>query len=633
MSIVESPILRPAYAWHRSSLAEWSALEEKTQTRCKIVVLVGLVFLAYHYSLVSLLQTVGLDTPLAYVGLVPIIAAGLAWLNRHPRAKEPPIHDRQLDYIIGLTLVAAAVVAAVVMPGRMGDMYWVDRIDLLFLPLFVAGATVLLFGVRVAWRQKVALGYLFLGWPWIYTTVLLGTLGGFTSLTLSGLNAALKVVPVAQTVPGNAGLYQVIHHGRVFPISVVTACSGVDGMVGFFLIGAALAATVSGSWIRKSLWLATGLVLLWITNLARLLLIFWTGEKAGEHVALGILHPVAGLVVFCLGVALMALLMRPFGLNRVASTGTVRTRVRSGLNAAPRVFAALGVLLVSAVILSVNDSSLKSYNLVATATGEPKIGSFLADPANPTGWAATFETEYTINKPLFGEDSRWFRYLYASTSPGLSNLHSTLPITADVIDAGSLSGFDAYGVTACYSFHGYTLRDVDTVNLGDGINGQALSYSGGSTNQNWSIVYWIVPVDTGSGTRFERVILYLQNTPAGTVSISPGTAGSAQLTDATKSVDPVQRRLLTNQDFLVAFARQVIAGQIHQADTGVYIDAVQTPGSDSVVVAGQNSGGQTATGGSVAPVSMTEANRLFVQAIRRSRGEAKATPHLPVTTK
>jgi exosortase len=633
MSIVESPILRPAYAWHRSSLAEWSGLEERTQTRCKIVLLVGLVFLAYHYSLVSLLQTVGLDTPLAYVGLVPVIAAGLAWLNRHPRASEPPIHDRQLDYIIGLTLVAAAVVAAVVLPGRMGDMYWVDRIDLLFLPLFVAGATVLLFGVRVAWRQKVALGYLFLGWPWIYTTVLLGTLGGFTSLTLSGLNAALKVVPVAQTVPGNAGLYQVIHQGRVFPISVVTACSGVDGMVGFFLIGAALAATVSGSWMRKTLWLATGLVLLWITNLARLLLIFWTGEKAGEHVALGILHPVAGLVMFCLGVALMALLMKPFGLNRVESAGTVRVKVRSGLNAAPRVFAALGVLLVSAVILSVNDSSLKSYNLVATATGEPKIGSFLADPADPAGWAATFETEYTINKPLFGEDSRWFRYLYAATSPGLSNLHSTLPITADVIDAGSLSGFDAYGVTACYSFHGYTLRDVASVNLGDGINGQALSYSGGSTNQNWSIVYWIVPVDTGSGTRYERVILYLQNTPAGAVSISPGTPGAAQLTDATENVDPVQRRLLANQDFLVDFARQVIAGQIHQADTGVFIAAVETPGSDSVVAAGQDSGGQTATGGSVGPVSMVEANRLFVEAIRRARGETKTTPHFVVTAK
>src|ERR1700728_2515953 len=132
MSIVESPVLRPAYAWHRSSLAEWSALEEKTQTRCKIVVLVGVVVLAYHYSLVSLLQTVGLDTPLAYVGLVPLIAAGLAWINRSPRAAEPAIHDRQLDYIVGLFLVGVALVAALVLPGRLGDMYWINRVDLLF---------------------------------------------------------------------------------------------------------------------------------------------------------------------------------------------------------------------------------------------------------------------------------------------------------------------------------------------------------------------------------------------------------------------------------------------------------------------------------------------------------------------
>ncbi|HXQ61087.1 MAG TPA: exosortase/archaeosortase family protein [Acidimicrobiales bacterium] len=621
MSIVESPVLRPAYDWHRSSLAEWSALEEKTRTRCKVVVLVGLVVLAYHYSLLSLVQTIGLDTPLAYVGLVPLIAAGLAWVNRRPRAVEPAIHDRQLDYIIGLFLLSTAVAAAAVLPGRMGDMYWVNRVDLLFLPLFVAGATVLLFGVRVAWRQKVALGYLFLGWPWIYSTVLLGTLGGFTSFTLQGLNASLRVFHVAQTVPGNAGLYQVVHDGRVFPISVVTACSGVDGMVGFFLIGAALAAIVSGSLVRKVLWLATGLGLLWVTNLVRLLLIFWTGEKAGERVALGVLHPVAGLVMFCVGVGLMALLMRPFGLNRVVAAASSKQYTRTGVSAAPRVFAAVGVLLVSAVVLSVDNSSLKSYDLVAGATGEPKIGSFLADPANPAGWTATFETEYTINKPLFGEDSRWFRYLYASTSPGLTDLHSTLPVTADVIDAGSLSGFNAYGVTACYSFHGYTLRDVSSVDLGDGVNGQALSYSGGSSDENWSIVYWIVPVATGSGTRFERVILYLQNTPAGTVSMAPRTPGTAPLTAAVKGLDSVQRRLLTNQAFLVAFARQVIAGQTRQQDAGVFIDSVQTPGT-APAVTGQTSVVQSVASNNAGPMSLTQANRVFVQAIERSRAQA-----------
>jgi exosortase len=585
------------------------------------VVVVGV---AYHYSLASLLQTVGLDTPLAYVGLVPFIAAGLAWVNRRPRAFEPAIHDRQLDYIIGLSLVSAAVVAAFVLPARMGDMYWVDRIDLLFLPFFVAGATVLLFGVRIAWRQKVALGYLFLGWPWIYSSVLLGTLGGFTSLTLKGLNASLKVVPVAVAIPGNSGLYEVVHHGRAFPISVVTACSGVDGMVGFLLIGAALAAIVSGSWTRKILWLATGLVLLWITNLLRLLVIFWTGQKAGPQIALGVLHPVAGLIMFCVGVGLMALLMKPFGLNRAGAARPPSVRAKTVVNATPRVFAVMGILLVSAVALSVNNSSLRSYNLVASATGEPKLGSFLADPADPRGWTATFETEYTINKPLFGEDSRWFRYLYLPTSPTSSSLHSSLPVTADVIDAGSLSGFDEYGVTACYTFHGYTLRDVSTVDLGDGVTGQALSYSGETAVQNWSIVYWILPVATGSGTRYERVILYLQNTPSGTVSLSPTAPGAAQLAESLKGVDPTQERLLTNQAFLVAFARQVIAGQIHQDDTGVFINSVQAPGVFTTSVAGHlgetqsesatQSESESAT--QAGPLSAAESHELFIQSLQ-----------------
>ena len=54
-----------------------------------------------------------------------------------------------------------------------------EPVDLLFLPFFVIGATILLFGARVAWRQQGALGFLFLIWPWPYTSVLLGTLDGF----------------------------------------------------------------------------------------------------------------------------------------------------------------------------------------------------------------------------------------------------------------------------------------------------------------------------------------------------------------------------------------------------------------------------------------------------------------------
>lgn len=596
MSISTLPIVQTASVRRLDLVRRWDDASALTKTRVKVGVLVVSVFAAYHYTLSSLLQTIGFDTPLAYIGLVPLLALGLAWVRRQPRTAEPPIHDRQLDYLIGVPLIAAAMVMAYVLPGHLGDMYWVNRIDLVSLPFFVAGVVVLLFGTRVLWRQKVAILYLFLAWPWPYTTILLGTLGGFTNLTVAGLRRVVKVVPVATALPGiaNTGLFNVNHHGQVFPVSVVTACSGVDGMVGFFLVGAGFATLVAGPIIRKVLWLAMGLALLWTTNLLRLLLIFWVGERYGERLAIGILHPLAGLVIFCLGVLLMLLMLRPFGLSLVDFRPTPGNHPRPAIDptpgmdagllprppgparqAVPRIFLAGGVVAIAALLLAVNNSTLRSYDPVASASGEPRLTSFIADPGTPAGWEANYVTEYTANKPLFGASSLWYRFSYGEApNHQSSELSSSLPVTADVINAGGLSGFAAYGVTACYSFHGYVLHNVAKVSLGNGINGQAMSWTTKDGFQDWTIVYWIWPVKMASTTRYERVILYLQNTAESTVVVPQGVPGGAPPSSVSKTASPADRRLSTNRAFLIDFARQLIAAQTHRADPNATLDSV-----------------------------------------------------------
>ena len=219
MSISTLTLVQNATNRRLALVQRWDDTSALTKTRVKVMLLLVVVFAAYHYSLTSLLQTVGFDTPLAYIGLVPVIALGLAWIRRRPRASEPAIHDRQLDYIIGLPLVGGAMAIAYILPGHLGDIYWVNRVDLLSLPIFVAGVVTLLFGTRVLWRQRAAVLYLFLAWPWPYTAILLGTLGGFTDITVSGLKQVLKVMPVAQTLPGvaNQGIFVVSHHGQHSP--------------------------------------------------------------------------------------------------------------------------------------------------------------------------------------------------------------------------------------------------------------------------------------------------------------------------------------------------------------------------------------------------------------------------------
>lgn len=570
MSVVTTP--GQAAGGLRGLLRTWQAWWESTaaanRTRVQLASFVVLSLVAYHYSLSTLVSNLNLSTPLAYVGLVPAIALGLAAARYHPGLGEPSVFDRQLDYIVGLPLIGAALVINLLLPSRLSAMFWVWRIDLFSFPLFVAGAIALIFGTRALMRQRLAVIYLLLAWPLPYSLLLLQVLNGFTNLTLAALRHAVKVVHVATMAPGSDGsLFQVVHAGHPFPLSVVSACSGVDSVVGFLLVGSAFAGIVQGPRLRKGLWLAAGMALLWAINVGRIMFIFWAGQQWGEHVAINILHPFVGLITFSLGVVLMMLAMPLIGLRLRTSTPLPPEVAARRPIPVRNVLPAVGLVLVAAMVLGVADTHLRSYDIVADATGEPKLSSFSADPAHPAGWQATYETAYTWAQPYFGDSSTWLRYSYNPTGAG-GDLHANLPVTADVINTTNLQSFSAYGVEACYNFHGYTMRDVATVRLTGAITGQSLSYSTSSSG-TWSIVYWIMPVKqsrTSSTIHYERVILYLQDTPQTTVSTKGTTPAAGGITNLQGSLDPAKaddQRLIDDRTFLVRFADEVIDAQTH----------------------------------------------------------------------
>ena len=199
----------------------------------------------------------------------------------------------------------------------MSAMFWFYRVDLLSLPIFVAGAVAIIFGCRVLWRQKLAIAFLFLAWPYPYQKYLLGVLNAFTDVTLVAMEkiAVWTHLATPTGVTSDNALFSVNHHGTPFSLSIVSACSGVNGVVGFLLVGSAFAAIVRGPIVRKVLWLAGGMLLLFALNLGRITFIFFAGKEWGESVAINIFHPFIGLVLFCVGVIVMLLLIRPLGMH------------------------------------------------------------------------------------------------------------------------------------------------------------------------------------------------------------------------------------------------------------------------------------------------------------------------------
>jgi exosortase/archaeosortase family protein len=574
--------------WQR----RWTDASQTTRTQIQVLVLLGAVVIAYNYSLSTLLQTADQQTPLAYISLVPAIALVLAAVRARPLKPEPPIYDRQVDYFIGIPLILTALAMNELLPARMSAMFWVYRVDLLSLPIFVAGAVAIIFGCRVLWRQKLAIAFLFLAWPYPYEKYLLGALNAFTTATVVAMQKiAVSTHLASPAVSSDNAVFSIHHHGTTFAISIVSACSGVNGVVGFLLVGSAFAAIVRGPMVRKVLWLVGGMLLLWVLNLGRITFIFFAGREWGEKVAINVFHPFIGLVLFGLGVVVMLLLIRPLGLRiQIGAKGPSTSRdgtasasppespaeppkTKSTL-AVPKFYVAALAVVVAALVIGVSNVGLSSYNLVAGVAGQAKLTAFIQGPVAPTGWSTRYETTFAWAKPLFGDNSIWNRYVMRSGDG--SPLHTNATVVADVINTSDLSSFSAFGVENCYEFHGYALADVTQVPLVGGITGQSLSYTSQQFG-SWSIVYWILPVrmDTG-GTNYERVVLYVQNSGHGVVV--KGLRAGASLQDLGGMLNPsnqADRALINNRMFLVAFADRLINAQSTRS-------AIVTSGSNSI---------------------------------------------------
>jgi exosortase/archaeosortase family protein len=484
----------------------------------RAVVVTALVVIAYQYSLGTLLSSLGQETPLSYLGLVPLISllliAGLIYLPGRPQRD---IHDRSLDYIVGLPLLAIALLVVTVGPARMSTFFWLWRLDLLSLPLFVAGAIAIVFGVRMLWRLRLPVAFLLLAWPPPYTLWLNGLLLDVTNLTLSALHAVIRLLPLAVPIPVSDGsLFQLSHGGSTFVLSVASACSGVNSVLGFLLVGAAAAALVRGPRGLKLLWLILGMTLIWSLDVLRIILIFAAADMWGENFAIDVLHPFVGLLFFSLGVLGMILLMPRFRLQLLGpapvtpSTGTppsARTAPPARVRPQPAVRRAripLLILAVTAAGVAVADLGLGQYQLLAQDLGPPRVQPFTLVDASVPGWASRFVATYGFDKVEFGTDSTWDRYLYLPG--GASGVPQTVPVTLDVISTSDLGSFSTYTVADCYHFHGYQETDQSTVDLGGGVVANTVVYEvqGGLW---WAAVYWEWPVTTASGETYQRIVL------------------------------------------------------------------------------------------------------------------------------
>lgn len=537
--------LIPAHAAGSTSRVAIASSRLLTLLPVRAMVVVGSVAIAYNYSLETLARGLGLQTPLAYLALVPLIGLLLGAVNFRTQPSLRPIHDRQVDWIIGICLIAVAGFIDLMMPSAYSAEFWLHRIDMLGLPFFVAGLVALLYGTRRLWAMRWAVLFLFLAWPDPYVTVLSTAIGTSTDLALSAVGATLSVLPVAQSL-GN-GTFLITHGSEQFSLAVGSACSGINSLVGFVIIGAAFNTIFQGGLLRRVLWLASGLILIGALNVTRIDLIFVAGWAFGEGFALDVLHPVAGIVVFGIGALAMLRMAPAFGLRipelpvrpsadiQRGKPGRESARTRGARRV--RLAAPMAAALMLAGMLAVPDASFAHYDTLVDAFGSPTLGAIDPNSLALTGWTAEPSSSFEQAPTYFGANATWERVPFDSTD---SSATGPSTIYLDVIrtdDAGSLA---AYGVEACYNFHGFSTVSSGSVDVGAGVQAEVASYRSPISGTDWSITWWEWPYNAGGQTRYERLVLLapLDSTSqaGGTTPMSVFNSAQSTLVTAARSV-------------------------------------------------------------------------------------------------
>jgi exosortase/archaeosortase family protein len=395
----------------------------------------------------------------------------------------------------------------------------------------------------------VPVAFLFLAWPLPYAPLLGEWLVAFTDVTAAAVGLLTLVIPVAQISPADPTVFYVGEDLDAFAVSVGTACAGVNSLVGFLLIGSALATIVRGTTRRRIAWLIGGLVFIWLLNIVRIEVIFVIGHLFGREAALDVLHPLAGLLLFNLGLITMLLAAPRMGLSIGDAPPELGTALRTP-SAVRRMRPALIVAIALCVPLAALNAGFSRYDSVATPLGEARrVAPFNVREAQVPGW----ETAYSASNPavtqFFGERSKWDRILYTATPA--ASISTNLPVYVDIIDTDNADSLAAYGLEECYGFHGYRIESIATADLGAGISAEVIDYHDAKLGADWSVVVWEWPYQEDGRTWFERIAVFVSSGPAGRYE------GVADIDVGTQS-----ERFEATDQFLVALARQIVGGQM-----------------------------------------------------------------------
>jgi exosortase/archaeosortase family protein len=471
----------------------------------RLVVLAAAVGVAYGRDLLALPAALGLDTPLAYASVAPLLAVmvGVAGM-RVATAGVPRLPLRSGDKICGSALLALALLVAAKGPALFGFDAGPWRLQLASLPFFLAGTIWLLFGARVVWWLRHSLVLAALVAPVWYIWLVTSTIAASTLVTWGAVAAIASSAGFHTASVGGTNLVQI---GDQYA-AVSSVCSGASAMFGWVLAALTLSPLLAGRTRRKLSWVAAGTALAFVTNTARIVLILVAGRFVSADFALNQVHPWAGLlgvglvtVIMLRSTARFGLQLRPVvatsSLRRLTVVAPVDWRATSaGVMAVALVIGVLGVGAWRQEPLggrNGDENQPVAEQIGVTSTIDAGADRYRLVPFEPVPWASQY----------FGPGADWRRAGFFLAGTTGSTARAWL-VSVDATTVADSARFEGFTLQACYGFHGYEVDHVGVTDLLVDRSAELLDYREPVAHTGTVVISWRQRV---AGGRFERVVL------------------------------------------------------------------------------------------------------------------------------
>lgn len=499
------------------------------------------------------------DTPLAFVPLIPLLAGYLFVRRGHALATNQRRSDEFLDGFLFLALFLASCALIFFLPVQLSWYYWLMRLDLLAVPAFATAIVALLWGwsgVRVVWPLLL---YLLLVWP--YPFILLHQVMGPVLANLTAFFGGLVVRGLALPfrIPPESPNYFVSTGQQQFTLIISDVCSGTNAAMGFLVAGLPLALTWSGPRRSKLLWLLTGTLAAFLSNLLRVGILLCLSATAGVDFALGTVHPVLGLLLFVAVFAGMLGLARRYGLslhNGQATPFPMPRLAKGGYS--------LGVATVAlaTAVLAVGQTGLDQFGLLSPDS-VPTVAVREATALLPEipGWRREEEEDISW-QDLFGSDSHSRLVAYRAGEASVVVQFVATP------DRGSLG---TYSPEQCSMYHGERIVGVCGVNLGHGISARLvetrLRRGEDQPILNGATLYWLMPFTVEERRYHARIALLIDEEMMAAQPLAASQSSTAPVQQLQNWLNttfslyppaPSQPEFADLDAYAVAFGRQMV---------------------------------------------------------------------------